>query len=56
MFECRNPKKPDCKGHYRSIMDTLNHARCDRCGHIININNLKEEQIDHDIKENKKNN
>ena len=50
MFECRNPKKPDCKGKYRSMMNTIAMVRCESCGHTTNVNNLKDEQTDHDIK------
>jgi len=55
MHECRNEKKPDCKGNYRSVWNTTGRVRCDKCGHQVNVIDLKEEQIDHDIKELKEN-
>ena len=56
MFECRNKNEPDCKGTYRSIVKEKIHAVCDGCGHRILISDLKQEQNDHDINENKEKN
>ena len=53
MFECRNKKEPKCKGIYRSKIYEMIYAFCDNCGHKIFISDLKQEQIDHNIKENK---
>ena len=53
MFECRNEKEPNCKGIYRSRKGATIHAYCDNCGDKILIANLKNEQIDHDVKESK---
>jgi len=50
MFDCR---KKDCNGKYRvkAYADPPKIAFCDKCNHQITLSDLRDEQIDHDIKE-----